>query len=70
MAHKKSVTLSVDTDIDEFFDSMRVKIVKLQGKEVKFIRTKNELYLEALRFSIENADKWLFGQITDDEEAA
>jgi len=59
MRSKKSVSLSIDRDIDEFLESFKTKVVKINDREVRMSKTKNELYVEALRFAIENADKWL-----------
>lgn len=60
MANKKSVSLSVDNDIDDFFEDFKVQAIEIQGKEIKLTKSKNELYIEALRFAIRNADSWLF----------
>ena len=60
LSNKKCVNLSVDSSIDDFFESFRHKRVNIDGKEVKLTKKKNDLYVDALHFAIEHADKWLF----------
>ena len=62
---KKSITLSVDKDIDEFFENFRTKTLIIQDQEIRMTKTKTELYTDAIRYAMQNADKWLFDKNED-----
>lgn len=62
MSQRRSVSISVDRGIDEFFDKCTKKVINIDGHEVIVTKSKNELYNLALQFALEHADHWLFFQ--------
>jgi hypothetical protein len=59
VATKKTISISVDKDIDEFMEGIRTKVINIDGREIKMNRKKSEVYQKCLEFGIENADKWV-----------
>lgn len=59
MATKKTVSISVDIDIDNFMEKMRTKVINIDGQEICMQRKKSEIYQKALEYAMENADQWV-----------
>lgn len=63
MAQKKSVSISIDKGIDDFFQKHINKVINIEGHEILITKSKNQLYNLALEYALENANEWLvFGK--------
>lgn len=55
---KKSVTLSVNRSVDDFMAHRSSKIIEVDGQKIYTSRTKNDVYLRAIEYAIENCNEW------------
>lgn len=61
---KVSVTISVDEDVDKFFEACCHEVIDTRESPIKMQinteDTKNSFYNRAIKYAIKNAGKWLF----------
>ena len=59
MVSNVPVTLRVPKSMDDFFENMRHRQIKVKGVSISLDDSKTEIYLRALRFSVHHAEEWL-----------
>lgn len=53
-----SVTLSVPRSLDEFFRELADKTIDVNGRKIRIVKTRNEIYVSALEFALMNVNLW------------
>lgn len=56
---KKSVALSVNKSLDDFFSELCKRVIEVDGKKVYFTKNKNDIYNRALEYAIEHINEWM-----------
>jgi hypothetical protein len=52
------VTLSVPRSLDSFFRDLADRVVEVNGKKIRIVKSRNEVYVNALEFSLLNVGEW------------
>lgn len=56
--NKKTISLSINKDVDDFFESLRFKVIVIDGKKIQLTNTKNEIYNRALEYAMIKINDW------------
>lgn len=55
---KRNVSLTVEQDLDEFFEKLCHKVLEIDDKQLHFKKSKNDVYNRALEYSLEHVNEW------------